>query len=135
MTNNNIRKEFANNIGKEKYIHFVLTLYEAFPLRNKLFFWQEQLLSNFSRKFDIPQISVSNIYEIFNHCPIHDYELIKDTVPVVDGNRANTNLTQTKELCPLANIDAPRNLEMFDYSESIEVLYCTICREIRKTLH
>ena len=66
-----------------------MTLYEVFPLREKLFFWQEELLHNFSQENNIERIRYKNVYEIFNHCPIHDFELKKDTVKIVDGNDVN----------------------------------------------
>lgn len=63
MSAKEIRKEFEEFVGNEKYKHFILTLYEAFPLRDKLFFWQEQLLTDFSTIFDIEPISFQNIYK------------------------------------------------------------------------
>lgn len=129
-----LREAFKEFVGKEKYILFILTLYEAFPLRNKLFFWQEQLLKDFSNKFDIKLITIENIYQIFNYCPIHNYELKNDNVPIVDGNEFEPKIShqKAKELFPMANLYAPRDLTRFIYPKNIEVVYCEKCRDISK---
>ena len=66
MTNEEIRSEFKKFVGNEKYKHFILTIYEAFPLRKRLFFWQEQLLKDFTNEFDLEIIEFSKIHKIFN---------------------------------------------------------------------
>lgn len=134
FTKNQIRKEFKKFVGNEKYNHFILTLYEAFPLREKLFFWQEELLKNFSNECDIEPIVNENVHEIFNHCPIHDFELKKDNVEIVDGNGISPKISyeREKELFPMANINAPRDLERFNYPKDVEVVYCEKCRELKK---
>ena len=131
MSIEDIRKEFLKFVGIEKYEHFVLTLYESFPLRDKLFFWQEQLLSDFSNEFNITPISFENVHQIFNYCPIHEFELKKDTIPIIDGNNVVTKLSykREKEFFPMANIDAPRDLERFDYPNYVDIVYCEKCRE------
>ena len=128
-----IRIEFKKFVGNEKYNHFILTLYEAFPLREKLFFWQEELLKNFSNEFDIEPILFENVHEIFNHCPIHDFELKKDNVKIVDGNDIIPKISyeREKELFPMANINAPRDLERFNYPKDVDVVYCEKCRELK----
>lgn len=132
MTIEEIRVEFEKFIGNEKYIHFVLTLYEAFPLRNRLFFWQEQLLEDFTHKFDLEIIEFKKVHQIFNHCPIHNYQLKSDNVPIVDGNEINSKISyeRAKELFPMANIIASRDLERFSYPKTVDVVYCDKCREL-----
>lgn len=132
MTAKEFRIGFEKFVGNKKYTHFVLTLYEAFPLRNRLFFWQEQLLKDYTNKFDLEFINFSQVYQIFNHCPIHNYKLKNDNVPVVDGNiiKAKVPYKRQKELFPMANINAPRDLERFNYPKSVDVVYCHKCREI-----
>jgi|SRR5688572_3089260 len=131
-----IRNAFKDFVGKEKYVHFILTLYEAFPLRDRLFFWQEQLLKDFSNEFGIKPIIIENIYQIFNHCPIHNYELKKDNVPIVDGNEITSNLPYQKEKdhFPMANLNAPRDLARSNYPKYVDVVYCKKCREISKVI-
>ena len=134
MTNEEIRIGFEKFVGNKKYNHFILTLYEAFPLRNRLFFWQEQLLKDFSNKFDIELIEFRNVHQIFNYCPIHNYELKSDNVSIVDGNVVNSKVSyeRKKELFPMANINAPRDLERFNYPKKVDVVYCDRCREVNK---
>lgn len=133
LTNEQIRTEFKKFVGNDKYTHFILTLYEAFPLREKLFFWQEELLNKFSQEYNIEEIEYKNVYEIFNHCPIHDFELKKDTVKIVDGNdiTPKTSYEKEKKLFPMANINAPRDLERFSYPKDVDVVYCEKCRELK----
>jgi hypothetical protein len=128
-----IRIGFKEMVGNEKYIHFVLTLYEAFPLRNRLFFWQEQLLEDFTNKFDLETIEFGQVHEIFNHCPVHNYELKDDNVLIVDGNEINSKVSyeREKEFFPMANIHAPRDLERFKYPKDVNVVYCKKCRELK----
>lgn len=135
MTNEKIRSEFEKFVGNEKYKHFILTIYEAFPLRKRLFFWQEQLLKDFTNEFDLEIIEFSKIHEIFNYCPVHNYQLKSDNVPIVDGNEINSKISyeREKELFPLANIIAPRDLERFSYPRKVDVVYCKKCRELNKS--
>ncbi len=130
------RKKFMEFVGKEKYIEFVLTLYETFPLRDKLFFWQEQLLKKFSNEFNLRTIEFNELYSIFNNCPIHDNVLKEGVVPIIDGNTYKPVLPyeKEKEIYPMANDIAPRNLEMMDYPESVEVFYCPQCRTEKQTI-
>lgn len=134
MTAEEIRVGFEKYVGSEKYNYFVLTLYEAFPLRSRLFFWQEQLLKEFTNEHDLDLIEFEDIHKIFNHCPVHNYVLKNDNVPIVDGNSINPNFSyeQEKEFSPMANINAPRDLERFSYPKSVDVLYCEKCREFSK---
>ena len=128
-----IRKKFIENFGREKYKEFVLTLYESFPIRTKLFFWQEQLITKLSLELNRQQIDIEEVFSIFNHCPIHDVELKEDTVHIVNGlNYEGDSLTDKElELFPLANTEACRNLELGNYPENIDVLYCPACRSER----
>ena len=128
------RIKFIEYVGKEKYKDFVLTLFEAFPIRDRLFLWQEQLLVKFSSDLNLPSIKFEDVYSIFNHCPIHDIELKEDTVPIIDGSNIKSVIPYEKqlEISPMANVDAPRNLEMQDYPESVEVFYCFQCRVERE---
>ncbi|MFD2566732.1 hypothetical protein [Pseudotenacibaculum haliotis] len=136
VTHKEIRTEFEEFVGTEKYRHFVLTLYEAFPLRDQLFFWQEELLEEFSTHFKRHVIQHSEVHKIFNHCPVHKVQLKSDTVAIVDGSKASHRIPYSlqEEFFPLANVDAPRNLEMFEYPEDIDVLYCEQCRKTRKEM-
>lgn len=132
MTVEEIRIGFEKFVGNDKYVHFILTLYEAFPLRDRLFFWQEKLLKDFANKFDLKPIEFVQIHKIFNHCPVHSNELKIDTVPIVDGNEINSKISneKEKEFFPMANINAPRDLERFSYPKTVNVLYCDKCREL-----
>ncbi|WP_438423886.1 hypothetical protein [Aquimarina macrocephali] len=133
MTTEQIRNGFKKFIGDEKYNHFVLTLYEAFPLRGRLFFWQEELLKKFSNEFQIDQIEFENVYNIFNHCPVHNYELKNDDVSIVDGEILPEEFYQKeKNLFPMANFNAPRNLERFRYPKSVAIVYCDKCRKVKR---
>ena len=136
MTAQEIRKEFKESVGNEKYNHFVLTLYEAFPLRDRLFFWQEELLGNFSNEYNIEPISFENIHKIFNHCPIHNFELKNDSVLIIDVNEIVPKISyeKEKEIFPMSNMNAPRDLERFNYPKNVDVVYCEICRETRKNI-
>ncbi len=136
VTHEDIRTAFEEFAGTEKYRHFVLTLYEAFPLRDQLFFWQEELLGEFSKHFKRHVIQHSEVYKIFNHCPVHKGQLKSDTVAIVDGSKASHRIPYSlqEEFFPLAHVDAPRNLEMFVYPENIDVLYCEACRKTRKEM-
>ena len=126
-----IRKEFAEFVGIEKYTEFVLTLYEAFPLRERLFFWQEQLLHDFSREMEMESIAFESVHAIFNQCPIHNYVLKNENVPIVDGNqiRSSVSYEESQKTFPMANVNAPRDLERFDYPKEVNVMYCEKCRE------
>ena len=136
LTAEEIRKGFEKFVGNEKYNQFVLTLYEAFPLRDKLFFWQEQLLKDYSNEFNIEPIVFETVYEIFNHCPVHNYKLKNGNMPIVDGNKIVQRVSneRAKEPFPMANFNAPRDLERFSYPKSVDVAYCEKCREIRNKL-
>lgn len=132
LTVEEIRIGFEKFVGNEKYNHFILTLYETFPLRERLFFWQEELLNDFANKFNLEPIEFRQIHKIFNHCPVHSYELKNDTVPIVDGNEINSKIIneREKELFPMANINAPRDLERFSYPKTVNVVYCDKCRDL-----
>jgi len=126
-----IRKQFVEVFGFEKYKQFVLTLYEAFPVRDRLFFWQEQMLKNLSEHFNIRPITYEEVYLIFNQCPLHNAELKRDIVPIVDGNNCqDMKFTEIDNSSfPLSNVIAPRDLERFNYPEELEVYYCHDCRK------
>ncbi len=111
LSNEEIRIDFKEYVGIDKYKHFVLTLYEAFPLRERLFFWQEELLTKFLPKIDIEPINYENVHKIFDHCPVHELELQNDTVLIVDGNELVPKISYNRkmELFPMANINAPRD--------------------------
>jgi len=130
MSSNIIRKKFIENYGREKYKEFVLTLYESFPIRTRLFFWQEQLINKLSLELHLQQIDIEEVFSIFNHCPIHDVKLKEDTVCIVDGSNIQRDISIDKELelFPMANTKAFRNLELRNYPEKINVLYCPNCR-------
>lgn len=134
MTTGEIRTSFEKYVGNDKYNHFILTLYEAFPLRNRLFFWQEQLLKEFTNEYDLELIELRQAHKIFNHCPVHNYELKNDNVPIVDGNSISSNFSneKEKEFFPMANVNAPRDLERFSYPKNVDVIYCDKCREFLK---
>jgi len=55
-------------------------------------------------------------------------------VPIIDGSNIKSVIPYEKqlEISPMANVDAPRNLEMQDYPESVEVFYCFQCRVERE---
>lgn len=133
MSSDFIRKKFIEIFGREKYKEFILTLYESFPIRNKLFFWQEQLLIKLSLELNRKQIDFKEVFSIFNHCPIHNVELKKDTVPIRNGVNIIRDISFVKELelFPLANVEAFRNSELTNYPENIDVLYCPKCRSER----
>jgi hypothetical protein len=128
-----IREQFIEYFGFDQYKMFVLTLYEAFPLRDKLFIWQDQMLEKFCEQLKIEQITYEEIYLIFNTCPLHRVQLKKDIVPIVDGNKqCDIVFNQTVNyLFPFSNVDAPRDLERFAYPKEVEVYYCQDCRNIR----
>jgi len=58
------RIKFIEYVGKEKYKDFVLTLFEAFPIRDRLFLWQEQLLVKFSSDLNLPSIKFEDVYSM-----------------------------------------------------------------------
>jgi hypothetical protein len=136
MSSNGIRSEFIEKFGKAKYDEFVLSLYEAFPLRERLFFWQEKLLEQLFNYLGIPLPTLKEVYSIFNHCPIHDIELKEGNVPIINGNDRKYNflLIEQIKLFPLANINAPRDLDRFEYPETINVLYCPQCRIVESSI-
>ena len=126
-----IREKFIEMYGTEKYKEFVLTLYEAFPLRERLFFWQEEMLNNFCKHFNIGHIDYEKTYSVFNYCPVHNVKLEKDIIPIVDGNSLEVG-KKREYLNPFANLVAPRNLEMFEYPKTVEVYFCQTCRKALK---
>ncbi len=128
-----IRYKFIEKFGRVEYKEFVLCLYEAFPLRDRLSFWQEQLIEKIFNDLNIPQPTIGEVYSVFNYCPIHDVKLNADIVPIIDGNKMDSALSHREEekRYPLANVIAPRNLDWFKYPENVEILYCFICREQR----
>ncbi|TSE03075.1 hypothetical protein [Aquimarina algiphila] len=136
MTEEQIRNGFEEFVGNKKYNHFVLTLYEAFPLRDRLFFWQKQLLKDFSDEFNIDPIMFENVHNIFNHCPVHNHELKNENVPIVDEGQIlpEAFYKREKDFFPMANINAPRDLERFSYPKSVDVVYCQKCREVVKNM-
>lgn len=133
MTSDSIRHSFIETFGDEKYEEFVLSLYEAFPLREKLLFWQDKLLDGFFKDLNIQRPILEEVYSIFGHCPMHDTALKKDNVPIINGNAYTDHLTlrEERKLFPFANVHAPRDLDRFEYPERIDVLYCSKCREER----
>jgi len=133
MEHDFIRNKFIEMFGEEKYVEFVLSLYESFPLREKLFFWQGQLLKELCNDLKLHSINFEETYMIFNHCPIHDMELKSDFVPVLNGNRFENPISpfEEKKSFPLANTCALRDCERFKYPENIEILYCPDCRNER----
>jgi hypothetical protein len=131
MSSEQIRKKFIQKFGKGKYEEFVVSLYDSFPLRDRLFFWQEKLLERLFKELAISVPSVKEIYFIFKYCPIHDLELKTDNVSIINGNNYSPNFTlqEEKSYFPLANINAPRDLDRFTYPETVNVLYCSDCRK------
>ena len=130
-----IRNKLIAQLGQDKYKELVLSLYEEFPLRTKLLFWQERLINEVFKELDIAWDNVAQLFSIFNHCPLHHLELRKDNVPIVDGNTYQSALTLREEklLFPLANVIVPRNLELRNYPQRIDVVYCPGCREERSS--
>jgi hypothetical protein len=137
MENDLIRKKLIELFGNEKYVEFVLSLYESFPKRDRLFFWQEQLLAEFNKYLNHKQLDYEEVYLIFNFCPIHDLELGKDFVPVINGNRFKSDISSLdeKKFFPLANIYALRDLDNIKYPDKIEVVYCANCRNERSIIN
>ena len=133
MSSNFIRSKFIEKYGVNKYEEFVLSLYQSFPLKKSLVFWQEKLLKELCKDLDIPLIEQENVHRVFNSCPKHNIELEKDNVLIVDGNKIADHIQYNieRKLFPLANVDAPRDLDRFQYLERIEILYCSCCREER----
>jgi hypothetical protein len=131
MSFDHIRDKFIEKFGKAKYEEFVLSLYESFPLIERLLFWQERLLEELCYDLSIPKPKVEEVYSIFNRCPIHNVELKQDTVLIINGNgyKPSFSLKEDKKLFPLANSVAIRDLDRFNYPESIKVLYCSNCRQ------
>ncbi len=136
MDRKTIREKFVEMYGQEQYNRFVLTLYDSFPLRDKLFYWQEQMLNDFCEEINLEMIDYENTYSVFNQCPLHGDELNMEIVPIVDGNTyPDLGLYQTSSnLFPLSNVNAPRDLERFSYPEEVEVYYCEECRKVRLAL-
>ena len=133
MSSDFIRLKFIDKYGKTKYIEFVLSLYDYFPRRDTLFFWQEKLINDLSNELGFKKIDIEKVYKTFNFCPLHDIELLKDNIPIVNGNNYKDpfDLTLRKQLFPLANTNAPRNLDQFSYPNTIDVFYCPTCRQIQ----
>jgi hypothetical protein len=124
-----IRIRFIEKFGLAKYIEFVLSLYESFPRRNTLFYWQENLIKELSTGFSIEINGLDELYKIFCYCPIHNIELLNEDVPVVDGNEPQES--NYNSLYPLANINAPRDLDRLKYPQWIDIFYCPKCRAVR----
>jgi len=61
-----IREKFIEYFGFDQYKKFVLSLYEAFPLRDRFLFWQEQMLKKFCEQFKIKQITYEEVHSIVN---------------------------------------------------------------------
>ncbi|RZS93932.1 hypothetical protein [Aquimarina brevivitae] len=137
MTYEEIRIEFEKFVGNEKYNHFILSLYDTFPLKKRLLFWQESLLKDFFNKYDLETIEYEQIYRIFNRCPVHHYKLKHDTVTIIDGNEVNSTISYRKEknLFPMANIYAPRDLNRFSYPKKVNVVFCSRCRKVYEEYH
>lgn len=132
MEPKDIRAKFIEIYGYDKYKELVLSLYQSFPLINKLAFWQEQLLNNLSSNLNRQNFKISEIFSIFNHCPIHDQILKEDIVPIVDGNSYQVELLFETEikLRPFANTIAPRNLNFGNFPKELKVYYCPDCRKV-----
>jgi hypothetical protein len=128
-----IRFKFMEKYGDVKYKEFVLSLYLHFPRRDTLLFWQERLIKELLIELGIQEIEIEEIYNVFNHCPVHDIELLKDNVPIVDGveyiDPINWGLQE--KLFPLVNINALRDLNSSLYPRTIELLFCPSCRQSR----
>jgi len=133
MTSDVIRLKFITKYGEDKYQEFVLSLYEAFPRPDSLKFWQEKLINELIKELNFHQLSLEEVYNIFNYCPIHNVELLGDNVPIINGMELKEPLdfNLRKQLFPLVNINAPRDLDRFEYPKSIDIYYCPVCRDIR----
>ncbi len=109
MTKKEIRNELEQFIGTEKYIHFILSLYESAPRRERLLFWQEEILNEFTKSAQVEPIGFDSLYSIFNCCPIHKKTLKQEEVLIVNGNYNNSKIPYgiEKKTMPLANINAP----------------------------
>lgn len=53
---------------------------------------------------------------------------------IIDGsvNTSKTSYEIEKEVFPMSNINAPRDLERFSYPKNVDVVYYENCREARK---
>jgi hypothetical protein len=129
-----IRLKFIDKYGKTKYNEFVLSLYDSFPRRDTLFFWQEKLVNDLFKELNIQLLDLDDVYKIFNYCPLHDIELLHDNVPIVDGENYKEvyDYSLSRQLFPLANINAPRDLTRFTYPQNLNVYYCSTCRQIQE---
>jgi hypothetical protein len=87
------------------------------------------------KELGIQKIDLDETHKIFNYCPLHDIELITDNVPIVDGEnyKGTFEFSSSRQLFPLANINAPRDLSRFDYPQNLNIHYCVICRQIQVT--
>lgn len=133
MTSNFVRSKFIEKYGEAKYKEFVLSLYDIFPRADNLLFWQEKLIVELTKELGLSQPNTDDVFNIFNYCPVHNVELLDDNVPIINGMELKEplDINLRKQLFPLANVNAPRYLDRFEYPKSIDIKYCPSCRDAR----
>jgi hypothetical protein len=122
---------FWKMFGDERATKFVLALHQRSRIQGRLQFWQESMLEEFYRNTETAPLDFKTVLSTFNICPVHQAELLEDTVSIEYGTR--------KALKP-AEIDRANNTYPFastvkygpcwvEAKTTATVFYCPACRD------
>ena len=130
MTTHNAFATLRSIFGEAEAIKFLLALHRQSAEMNRLYFWQEQMLSRYSSETGIEVRTLDEALSAFNLCHVHGHTLMTDKVSIQYGTRRPPSEAEVKlssEKYPFANLKAygPCWVEKKTHKD---VTYCSGCR-------
>ena len=131
MKKEEYRKLFLEYLDDEvRYGKFVAQINSR--QKNRLAYWQEKEIENFSEKHSLQVLSYDELLDIFSICEVHGDELQDGVVRVFNGHIDYSPAygESASKLFPnsyLDEINGPREL----YGKDAPVRFCPSCRKAR----
>lgn len=79
------RQAFRTHCGEEGANKFSSAFLHSFPFKQRLYFWQEQMLDGLCKAHGLPYPEPEALPALFNFCAIHGDDLLPDRVPIFYG--------------------------------------------------
>lgn len=115
--------------GDADAARFLLTLHRQSSASGRLYYWQEKMLAGLSSEgYDIR--TLEEALTAFNHCHVHDAELVAGEVPIRYGTWAPPQADEVRRsdaMWPFANVEVfgPCWVEE---ARQRSVMFCSGCR-------
>lgn len=128
---------FWKMFGEERATKFVLALHRRSRIRGRLQFWQESMLEEFYRNTETTPLDFKTVLSTFNICPVHQAELLEDTVSIEYGTRkalTPAEIERANSTYPLANTVKYGSCWVESETKAT-VFYCPLCRDAFQNEH